>query len=147
MVSGHSSRAIKYRHLAEEGLGLRGEQLAVLCVLLLRGPQTAGELKQRTERLSALSSLEAVDDVLATLVDKGYVRRAARQPGQKEDRFEQLLGGRDNAGPAAPSAAGQPKGPAAADGNGLQQRVDALERHVAQLQAALRELREQLGEE
>jgi len=140
MVSGHSSRAIKYRHLAEEGLGLRGEQLAVLCVLLLRGPQTPGELKQRTERMSALPSLAAVDEVLRTLIDRDFVRRAGRHPGQKEDRFEQLLGGDDGAGPPAPPAAGHPQGPAAADSDGLQERVGALEQRVARLEAELRAL-------
>src|ERR1700761_2064504 len=49
LASGHSSRATKYRHLAEEGLGLDRPQLAILCVLLLRGPQTPGELKQRSD--------------------------------------------------------------------------------------------------
>src|SRR5919206_3664322 len=56
LASGHSSRATKYRHLAEEGLGLGREELAVLAVLLLRGPQTPGELKARTERLAPLAS-------------------------------------------------------------------------------------------
>jgi len=143
MVSGHSSRAIKYRHLAEDALGLGGEQLAILCVLLLRGPQTPGELKLRTERMSAFSSLQAVDDVLATLIERGYARRAGRQPGQKEDRFEQLLGGSDGAGPPAP-AAGLPPGPAAADRDGLETRVGALEDEVARLGAELRALRELL---
>src|SRR6185437_11497137 len=58
LASGHSSRAIKFRHLAEESLGLGREELAVLAVLLLRGPQEAGELKQRSERMASLRSLE-----------------------------------------------------------------------------------------
>ena len=140
MVSGHQSRAIKYRHLAEEALNLGQEQLAVLCVLLLRGPQTPGELKQRTERMSTLASLQAVDEVLGTLIERGYASRVDRQPGQKEDRFEQLLGGRDGAAPPAPSAAGHPQGPAAADSDGLQERVGALEERVARLEAELRAL-------
>jgi uncharacterized protein YceH (UPF0502 family) len=144
MTSGHSSRAIKYRHLAEDALGVSTEQLAVLCVLLLRGPQTPGELKQRTERMSAFSSLEAVDGVLAMLIDSGYAARLARQPGQKEDRFEQLLGGRDGAGPPAPPAAGQLTSPAAADSGRLERRVGVLEDQVARLQAELRALRELL---
>ena len=57
LASGHSSRAIKYRHLAEEGLGLNREQLAILCVLLLRGAQTPGELKSRSERMASFGSL------------------------------------------------------------------------------------------
>src|SRR5947208_140820 len=91
LASGHSSRAIKYRHLAEEALGLNREELAVLAVLLLRGPQTPGELKLRTERMAKLDTLEALDRVLATLIERRYARRLGRRPGQKEDRFEQLL--------------------------------------------------------
>jgi hypothetical protein len=93
LASGHSSRAIKYRHLAEEALGLGREELAVLAVLLLRGPQTPGEIKSRTERMAAVTSLEHVDELLGALAQRGYARRLARRPGQKEDRFEHLLGG------------------------------------------------------
>ncbi len=93
LASGHSSRAAKFRHLAEEALGLNQEQLAVLCVLLLRGLQTPGELKARTERMVTFASLEDLDRVLAELGERGYVQRIERRPGQKEDRFRQLLGG------------------------------------------------------
>ena len=93
LASGHSSRATKYRHLAEDGLGLGREELAVLAVLLLRGPQTPGELKARSERMASIASLSDVERVLSVLADRGYVRRLGRRPGQKEDRFEQLLGG------------------------------------------------------
>jgi uncharacterized protein YceH (UPF0502 family) len=93
LASGHGSRAVKYRHLAEDALSLGREELAVLAVLLLRGPQTPGELKARTERMANLESLEDVERVLETLIDRGYARRIGRRPGQKEDRFEQLLGG------------------------------------------------------
>ena len=136
MVSGHSSRAIKYRHLAEDALGLGREQLAVLCILLLRGPQTPGELKQRTERMVALPSLEAVDGVLQSLIERRFARRIGRQPGQKEDRFEQLLSDQAVAAASAESAAGPTPGPAAA-GNTLEERVAALEEQVARLQAQL----------
>ena len=93
LASGHGSRAVKYRHLAEEALGLGREELAVLAVLLLRGAQTPGELKARTERMAPLASLADVERVIATLTERQYVRRIGRRPGQKEDRFEQLLGG------------------------------------------------------
>jgi uncharacterized protein YceH (UPF0502 family) len=93
LASGAGSRATKYRHLAEEGLGLDRDQLAILCVLLLRGPETPGELKTRSERMAHLASLADVERVLSELGDKGYAERMARQPGQKEDRFRQLLGG------------------------------------------------------
>jgi uncharacterized protein YceH (UPF0502 family) len=137
LASGHSSRATKYRHLAEEGLGLDQRQLAVLCVLLLRGPQTPGELKGRTERMVSFESLDRVDEVLTQLAEKGYVRRIGRRPGQKEDRFEQLLGaGGAEAGAASP-AAGSPQAPAAANDADLRARVEALEREVARLRERL----------
>jgi uncharacterized protein len=156
LASGHSSRAIKYRHLAEEGLGLAREELAVLAVLLLRGPQTPGELKSRSERMAPLSSLADVERVLQTLIERGYARRLGRRPGQKEDRFEQLLGG-EGEEPAAGSTVAPSYEPAAAstvapsyepapapmrsaDG-ALADRVAALEREVASLRAELAELR------
>jgi uncharacterized protein YceH (UPF0502 family) len=93
LASGHSSRATKYRHLGEEALSLGREELAVLAVLLLRGTQTPGELKSRSERMARLDSLADVERVLAVLTERGLVRRLGRRPGQKEDRFEHLLGG------------------------------------------------------
>jgi uncharacterized protein len=110
LASGHGSRAVKYRHLAEEALSLGREELAVLAVLLLRGPQTPGELKARTERMADLESLAEVERVLVTLIDRGYARRIGRRPGQKEDRFEQLLGGEsdEEAGPFEPAGVMSP---------------------------------------
>ncbi len=108
LASGQGSRAVKYRHLAEEALGLGREELAVLAVLLLRGAQTPGELKARTERMAPLGSLADVERVLQTLTEREYIRRIGRRPGQKEDRFEHLLGGAGGgeAGAAAPGAGG-----------------------------------------
>jgi len=103
LASGHTSRATKYRHLAEEALGLNREQLAILSVLLLRGPQTPGELKTRSERVVSWPSLGAVDQVLAELGERGYAQRLERRPGQKEDRFTQLLGGAPDGGAATPA--------------------------------------------
>ena len=102
LASGHNSRAIKYRHLAEESLGLDREHLAVLAVLLLRGPQTPGELKQRTERMAPMPTLAEVERVLSELGELGYATRLERRPGQKEDRYAQLLGGAGDEPAAAP---------------------------------------------
>jgi hypothetical protein len=167
LASGAGSRATKYRHLAEEGLGLDRDQLAVLCVLLLRGPQTPGELKTRSDRMAHLASLDDVERVLAELGDKSYVERIGRRPGQKEDRFRQLLGGNGSAASAdRPVAAGgfnepvtAPVGldevtarsydepaaapaPAAHDDGALEARVAALEAEVADLKAQLADLLE-----
>ncbi len=148
LASGHSSRATKYRHLAEEALGLDRAELAVLSVLLLRGPQTPGELKARSERMAPIESLEHVELLLESLAAHGYARRLTRRPGQKEDRFVQVLGGESDE-PSAPgppaahwpapareetSTVGVPRPPA------LLERVAALEAEVASLRQELARL-------
>jgi uncharacterized protein len=95
LTSGQSSRARKYRHLLPEALGVDAGELAVLAVLMLRGAQTPGELKGRTERLEGFADLAAVQEVLERLIGRGFVIRHPRRPGQKEDRYEQVLGGDD----------------------------------------------------
>ena len=150
LASGHSSRAIKYRHLAEDGLGLDREQLAILCVLLLRGPQTPGELKLRSERMAPMGTLADVERILGELAAKGYAARFGRRPGQKEDRFAHLLGGEPEDVPAtrepAPAAAplipseAQPTRPAASVDGELEARVAALEADVAALREQLADL-------
>jgi uncharacterized protein len=92
-ASGASSRALKYRHLLNEALGLSDPELAVLAVLMLRGAQTPGELKQRTERLHRFALPAEVVQTLDALADRELVRRLDRRPGQKEERYAQLLGG------------------------------------------------------
>ena len=158
LASGHSSRAIKFRHLAEEALGLGREELAVLAVLLLRGPQTPGELKQRSERMAPIATLEDVDRVLSALIDRGYARSLGRRPGQKEDRFEHLLGGEGDsvitespasAPQSAPVVHAEPRPPLApaptsSDGQ-LAERVEALEAEVASLREELAALQDALG--
>lgn len=139
LASGHTSRAVKYRHLAEDALGLGREQLAVLAVLLLRGAQTPGELKLRTERVVAWNSLEAVDAVIGELIERGYAVSTGRRPGQKEDRFAQLLGGEvvGAGGDDSPGSASADPGPAS--------EVAALRARVAELEAEVSALRAQLG--
>jgi uncharacterized protein len=167
LASGHSSRATKYRHLAEDGLALNRDQLALLCVLLLRGPQTPGELKQRSERLvESELSLADVERVLSELTERGYVADLGRRPGQKEDRWAQLLGG-EVALPAegvsgvgltasrgfdAPASEERAAGPAAdvyrpaPPPAATVQQVSALETRVAAVEADLASLREQLAD-
>jgi uncharacterized protein len=146
LASGHGSRATKYRHLAEEALGLDREELSVLAVLLLRGPQTPGELKARTERMAQLGSLDDVDRVLGVLIERGYARRLERRPGQKEDRFEQLLGGDHEpespqpppvAAPLPVDSGSEPE----RDGD-LAARIEALEAEVSSIRDELAALRD-----
>jgi uncharacterized protein YceH (UPF0502 family) len=133
LASGPSSRAIKYRHLMEDALGLKDAELAVLAVMMLRGPQTLAELKTRTERMHRFDSLEDVEQTLAGLAERELAVRIPRGPGQKEDRFGQLLGGGESE-PAATPARAEP--PTLGDPS-LDERVRRLEDAVAALQDAL----------
>src|SRR5207302_6786133 len=108
LASGRGSRAAKYRHLLAEALPLRDEEQAVMCVLMLRGAQTPGELKQRTERMCRFADLEAVIAALTSLGQRGLVERLGRRPGQKEDRYAQLLE-RDGAEQPEPASGGTPE--------------------------------------
>lgn len=93
LASGHGSRATKYRHLLDEALGTGPAELSLLAVLMLRGPQTPGELKARTERMHPFADLEAVERSLDALIDRRLVGRLERRPGQKEQRYTHLLEG------------------------------------------------------
>ena len=134
LASGAGSRARKYRHMFDEALDLADPEIALLCVLMLRGPQTPGELKQRADRLHAFADLAAVEESLDRLIDRELAARLPRRPGQKEQRYVQLLDGGepdDDAGsPPVPDAH------AAGDSD--------LERRVARLERELSELRERL---
>jgi uncharacterized protein YceH (UPF0502 family) len=157
LASGAGSRAAKYRHLLAEALPMDSAEQAVMCVLMLRGPQTPGELKQRTERMHAFADLGAIHETLARLIDRRLVERLERRPGQKEERYLQLLegGGSGEEAAEAPAAAMAVPAPAksaldgvgpgagvdgsAAGDAGLAGRVARLEREVAELRALLAE--------
>lgn len=159
------SRVIKYRHVLDEALGVGPPELALLCVLLLRGPQTPGELKSRTERLHPFRDLVAVDDALDRLSgrDEPLARRLSREPGQKEARVRELLteGGGEvtarvpddapvewkpdpaTAAPASAPPAARTEAPSA--GGGLAERVSALEAELVALRTEVEVLRDSLG--
>jgi uncharacterized protein YceH (UPF0502 family) len=98
MASGRGSRAPKYRHLLADSLPLTPDEHAILCVLMLRGPQTPGELKQRADRMHSFSGLDAVHETLERLAARRLLARLGRRPGQKEERYVQLLGDLDTEG-------------------------------------------------
>jgi len=131
LASGAGSRAAKYRHLLDEAIGVDDREISILAVLMLRGPQTPGELKQRTERLHPFSSLDEVEEVLDRLIERELVVHLERRPGQKEARYAQLLGGDEE--PAATTAVL----PAQDRADGTSDRVTALEERVARLEEAL----------
>jgi uncharacterized protein YceH (UPF0502 family) len=147
LASGPGSRARKYRHLLPEALGLADDELALMAVLMLRGTQTPGELKQRSERLHSFTDLGAVQETLERLLEREMVVRHPRRPGQKEDRYEQVLGGGGEDTEQA-GYEGEPrpeaKDPAAAAPS--EDRLDRIERELAELRAELAGLREALGE-
>jgi uncharacterized protein len=162
------SRAAKYRHLLAEALPLSEREQAVMTVLMLRGAQTPGELKQRADRMHAFADLASVNDTLEQLIERELVVRLGRRPGQKEERYAQLLeqdepdredvasaavssdagvtgegdGDRSADDLAAPSSAGAANGGGPSvreqDLNGLRERIERLEREVAELRAAMR---------
>jgi uncharacterized protein YceH (UPF0502 family) len=143
LTSGAGSRARKYRQLMPEALGVDDGELALLGVLMLRGTQTPGELKQRSERLHSFADLVAVQAALDGLVERGYVARHERRPGQKELRYEQLLGG---FGEERDEPASMPSEPDDAALAPAEDRLTRVERELSELRAELGRLREALGE-
>jgi uncharacterized protein YceH (UPF0502 family) len=133
VVFSRGNRVDKYRHLLPEALSLDGPQMAVVTVLLLRGPQTAAELRTRTERLHRFGATHEVDHVLAHLAerDPALVTLLPRQPGRKEPRWAHLLGS------AAAVAPVPDEPPAVAIVAPPDDRVAALEERVAALEARL----------
>jgi uncharacterized protein YceH (UPF0502 family) len=151
LASGAGSRARKYRHLLDQAFGLDEGEVALLAVLMLRGPQTPGELKQRGQRLHDFADLGAVHETLERLVERGQVARHERRPGQKEDRYEQLLGGASaGAAPAVAAADFETAAGPAADPAGeltpAEDRLTRLERELSELRAELAALRAELGD-
>jgi uncharacterized protein len=128
LASGPGSRAAKYRQLFDDALGLTAAQVALLAVLMLRGPQTLGELRQRSERLFRFESPEAVARTLGELSERELVAQVPRKPGQKEERFAQLLGGETDEAVVAE--------PARSRIDELEERVGRLEDEVASLRQA-----------
>ncbi|HEY2767101.1 MAG TPA: YceH family protein [Solirubrobacteraceae bacterium] len=106
LASGAGSRAPKYRHLLAEALPMHEDEQAVMCVLMLRGPQTPGELKQRADRMHQFADLGSVHATLERLIGRDLVTCLGRRPGQKEDRYAQLLEDADAQGPGAATVAG-----------------------------------------
>jgi uncharacterized protein len=147
-LSGHDMRVPKHSHRLSEVINLGRREAAVLCVLMLRGPQTAGELRGRTERLYQFDDLEAVDACLIRLMEwqpEPLVTRLPRQVGYKEVRYAHLLSGEP---PAVPGAAAAPRAllcarTATMRSRGLQATVDRLEAEVADLKRQFGEFKKQ----
>ncbi len=160
LASGPGSRATKYRHLLDEALSLNGAELSLLALLMLRGAQTPGELRARTERLHEFATLEQLDAQLEALAARRLVVRFERRPGQKEARWhlgaafgdpaetdarlgESPAGARE-ASSIAPTAT-PPRDPAGRPADELEARVSALEHDLAALRALVARLRDTSG--
>jgi hypothetical protein len=140
-------RSPKYRHLLSEALPMDSAEEAIVCVLMLRGSQTPGELKQRADRMHRFDDLAAVHETLERLIAHGLAARLERRPGQKEERYVQLLEDPDSSSEDRPSIATGPAGdsvrhdfaapapPPAVDraAGGLEERVARLEQEVLEL--------------
>jgi uncharacterized protein len=141
LASWSTARSVKYKHLLDQALGLDDPQLAVITVLMLRGAQTPGELRQRTERVHRFDSNEELERTLDELMERGLCMRLPRRPGERGQRYRHLLSGGGDADEPAPAAA--PEAPSSSDG--MERRLEALEAEVDSLRGELARLREELG--
>jgi uncharacterized protein YceH (UPF0502 family) len=141
IVYSRSNRADKFRHVLHEMLALDPADMALLSVLMLRGPQTASELRARTERLHPFEDVDEVLETLGRLAGRNepLVARLERQPGQKENRWAHLLGGGPSEALATDDGDGS-KARAEAPGASRGERLTALEEAVADLRADLERL-------
>ena len=140
-VTSADSRVPKYAHRLQEVFNFDRREMAVLCVLLLRGPQTPGELRGRAERMYQFDDLAVVESALRHLMEREppLVKKLARQPGTKESRYAHLLAG-DVEGWIAPAEAHA----VAATGDQDEQRITRLETEVQSLRTEIADLRQQL---
>jgi uncharacterized protein YceH (UPF0502 family) len=128
LATGPGSRVAKFRQLFDEALSLVPAEVALLAVLMLRGPQTAAELRTRAERLRTFDSVSEIERTLEELARRELVERRDRRPGEREERWAHLLG--DAADAQAVEAVPAPAA-------GLEERVAELEREVAELRRRL----------
>jgi len=144
-TSGQGSRAAKYRQTFDEALGLGRDETAVLGVLMLRGAQTPGELKGRTERLHHFADLGELQATLDGLVEREIVTGLERRPGQKEQRYRHMLGTDDEEEDVVEAPRAAHGSPPDLGSPALDDRVQEIERQVADLQRAVDALRVELG--
>jgi len=140
--SGAESRVTKYEHRLQEAFNFSRPETAVLCVLLVRGPQTPGELRSRSERMHRFEDLDGVQSALHHLMKREppLVKMLPRQPGTKEARYAHLLSG--DVAAWEPAVATESSAGTSADA----ERITRLEAELARLQAEVAELRQQLAD-
>lgn len=141
-AGGADSRVTKYEHRLQEVFNFDRRETALVCVLLLRGAQTPGELRGRSERMYRFETLEDVQSSLQKLIDRRLVKMLARQPGTKESRYAHLFGGDVSDEAVQP----QLTRTSSASGDHLETRVVTLESEINSLKQAISELRRELSE-
>jgi uncharacterized protein YceH (UPF0502 family) len=143
------SRVHRFRHDATDTLHVRGGELAILAELLLRGPQTQGELRGRASRMQPMDTLDVVRDMLRALRERPepLVRQIPPEPGSRAERYMQLLCPDLHEVEIQPCATeSEPERTVTPAGGGLSERVARLETEVAELREQLRRLATSLGE-
>jgi uncharacterized protein len=140
---GADSRVPKYGHRAAEALELARPETAVLCVLLLRGPQTPGELRTRTQRMHDFASIEETEASVDLLISRGFAARLPRQAGMKEQRAVHLLSGEVHLPAPVAAVAAEP---ASIEVRFENERLSKLEGEAAALRAEVALLRQQVAE-
>jgi uncharacterized protein len=148
LASWSTARSVKYKHVLDQALGLEPPELSLLTVLMLRGPQTPGELRARTERMYRFDSNEELERSLGALVDRDLAAPLPRRPGERGQRYAHMLeGGAQDDGRPAEDGDGPAEAPPAppAHGGDLEQRVGRLEAEMSALRAEIRSLRDELG--
>lgn len=142
VVRGDSGRVPRYAECFVGNAKLIAREAALLCLLLLRGPQTIGELRGRSDRLYAFADLGEVEETLQNLTEMDMVRKLPRQPGRKESRYAHLLAGEPDDSLSGSGSVGPGLAPAVAAGS---DRLARLEEEVAVLQVELEELRREFA--
>lgn len=145
-----NSRVEKYCHNGKDALAVEMPQLAILAELLMRGPQTPGELRTRVSRMSPIDSLDQLMAQLGPLLERGFIRRLAPAPGSRAERYEQLLSPdlhplEPQAGAYAAAAHRPAESDEPAAGSTLAARVAALETAIERLQRQVQLLAEKQG--
>lgn len=136
LLQSDASRVPRYEEIFARHHKLVNREMAVICLLLLRGPQTVGELRGRSERMYGFSSLEETEEVLASLAEMGFLRKMSRQPGRKECRYAHLLSGEIDE-PVVSAVAARPEEATL--------RVRAENERLAGLELEIQVLREELA--
>ncbi len=149
VFAGADSRVAKYKHTLTDALLLTPAEVALLCVLMLRGPQTVGELRTRTERLFVFDTLTEVEEALNALAGRQpqpLVTKLPRQPGTKESRFAQLFSGPIESSALKPVETGPRPEPATLAVRAENERIARLELEVSGLRAELTDLQAKFAE-